>query len=98
MYPNHDLQPRRAATPKKPAAPKGHEAFLKTLETAGAVVSFGMVSDPDSVIKGTIRASDKYTVSVKVDRADGSHQVYVLFKHAIESFWTDPADQPKKEV
>jgi sRNA-binding regulator protein Hfq len=84
---------------KKPkAAPAGHEAFLKALENARAVVTVAMVSDPDVTMKGTIKHSDKYTISLKVDRDDGTHQVFVLFKHAIESFWTDPKDQPAKAV
>ena len=97
MYPS-DTQPPFKRTPKKtnPQAPKGHEAFLKALETAGAIVRVALVTSPETTMKGTIRASDKYTISLKVDRDDGSHQVFVLFKHAIESFWTDPADQPKQ--
>lgn len=97
MFPS-DAQPPFKRTPKKsnPQAPKGHEAFLKALETAGAVVRVAMLNDPETTMKGTIRTSDKYTISLKVDREDGSHQVFVLFKHAIESFWTDPADQPKQ--
>jgi len=54
-----------------------------------------MVAD-GSVIKGTVKTADKFTVSVKVDRPDGSYQTYVYFKHAFECFWTDPADQPNK--
>ncbi len=86
----------KAAFPKKPVAPKGHEAFLKALESAGAVVSVALINSPDAApMKGTIKHSDKFTISLKVDRDDGTYQVYVLFKHAIESFWTNPEDQPK---
>jgi sRNA-binding regulator protein Hfq len=99
MYPSDEQPPfRRTIKKASSQAPKGHEAFLKALETAGAIVRIAMVSDPETVMKGTIRASDKYTISLKVDRDDGTHQVYVLFKHAIESFWTDPADQPHKQA
>lgn len=98
MYPSDDQPPFRRS-PKKVAAPnvpKGHEAFLKALETAGAVIRVAMLGDPDTVMIGTIRSSDKFTISLKVDRPDGTHQVFVLFKHAIESFWTDPTDQINK--
>lgn len=86
--------PKRPFVKKSAAAPKGHEAFLKALENAQAIVTIAMLNDPESTMKGTIKHSDKYTISLKVDREDGSHQVFVLFKHAIESFWTDPKDQP----
>jgi sRNA-binding regulator protein Hfq len=78
---------------KKPPAPKGHEAFLKALETASAKVSLTLTSDPDTIMTGTIKTSDKYTVSLRVDRDDGTYQVYVIFKHAIEMFWTNPNDK-----
>ena len=82
---------------KKPAnAPAGHEAFLKALEAAQATVSVRLVNDPEVVLKGTIKHSDKYTISLKVTRADGTYQVYVIFKHAIEQFWTDPVDNEKQ--
>jgi sRNA-binding regulator protein Hfq len=81
---------------KKPMPPKGHEAFLKALENAGAVINVTLIASPDAApMKGTIKHSDKYTISLKVSREDGSHQVYVIFKHAIESFWTNPEDQVK---
>jgi sRNA-binding regulator protein Hfq len=92
-----DITPRPKAFIKKPiATPKGHEAFLKALEAAGAVVNIALVSSSDAPpMKGTIKHSDKYTISLKVDRADGSYQVFVVFKHAIECFWTNPEDQAK---
>lgn len=84
----------KQSPPKKPATLKGHEAFLKALETGGAVVTVSMVNDPKP-LKGTIKHSDKYTISLRVDFDDGTYQVYVLFKHAIESFWASPEDQVK---
>ena len=93
-----EFTPRpKAPFNKKPvAAPKGHEAFLKALESAGAVINVALTTSPDAKpLKGTIKHSDKYTISLKVDQPGGTYQVYVLFKHAIESFWTNPEDQPK---
>lgn len=79
---------------KQKAPLVGHEAFLKALETGQAVIRVELMSG--EVLKGTVKHFDKYTISLKVDDADGTHQVYVLFKHAIESFWTNPKDQPEK--
>lgn len=87
----------RKVIKKKPAnAPSGHEAFLKALEAGNAVIHVQMLSS-EKPLKGTVKHSDKFTISLRVDRDDGTHQVYVLFKHAIESFWTNPADNPKSE-
>jgi sRNA-binding regulator protein Hfq len=88
----------RPKTPivKKTPALKGHEAFLKALEAAGAVVNVALMTDPGAPpMKGTIKHFDKYTISLKVDHKDGTYQVFVIFKHAIESFWTNPIDQTK---
>ena len=41
-------------------------------------------------MKGTLKHSDKYTLSLRQDFDDGRYQVYVIFKHAIETFWTNP--------
>lgn len=97
MYPSDDQPPfRRAPKKTNPQGPKGHEAFLKALETAGAVVTMAMLNG--DIRKGTVKTSDKYTISLKETREDGSYQVYVIFKHAIEEYWTDPADQPTKQA
>lgn len=93
-----DIAPRtKAPFVKKPSTPKGHEAFLKALEAAGAVVNVSLIASPDAApMKGTIKHSDKYTISLKVNRPNGGgYQVFVIFKHAIESFWTNPEDQAK---
>ncbi len=70
--------------------PKGHEAFLKALEASGATVIVEM-SDGSS-LTGTIKHSDKYTISLKVskerEKGDGAYQVYVVFKHSIVLFYT----------
>jgi len=74
---------RRSA---KQTAPKGHEAFLKALETSGVDVAFVMASR-DEIIVGKIKTSDKYTVSVTqpVPNSD-RYLTRVLFKHDISEF------------
>lgn len=82
---------------KKPVAPKGHEAFLKALEQAGAKVSVTLLSG--DVMRGTLKHSDKYTISLRVDNTeDSTYQVYVIFKHAIETFWTNPTATAAPDV
>lgn len=89
-----DINPRyKAPIAKKPNAPKGHEAFLKALEQAGAVIKVTTLAG--EVIKGVIHAADKYTISLKITAADGTYQVTVFFKHGLESFETNPKDQVK---
>lgn len=73
---------------KSAVAPKGHEAFLKALEQAGAKITVTLLSG--DTMRGTLKHSDKYTLSLRVDAGDGTYQVYVIFKHAIETFWTNP--------
>lgn len=70
---------------KKPAAPKGHEAFLKALETSAAQVQVEKISNGDLII-GQVKHSDKYTITMKVDNEDGSHTNRVVFKHDISEF------------
>lgn len=79
---------KRNFAAKKPLTPKGHEAFLKALEAGGALVTIRMSTD-GTELKGTIKHSDKYTISLRVDN-DAGYQVYVIFKSAIEMFWTNP--------
>ena len=86
-----NTQPKRTFAPKKvaPVKPAGHEAFLKALETGNAMVTIRLATDGQE-IKGTVKHSDKYTISLRVDRPNGNYQVYVIFKSAIEMFWTNP--------
>ena len=79
----------------KATTPKGHEAFLKVLETAVATVRISLMSG--TTLTGTVKHSDKYTISLRVDRDDGTYQVYVIFKHAIEMFWTTPDTSKKSD-
>jgi len=93
-----DNTPRFAA--KRPAAkpqtPKGHEAFLKALEGSGASVIVEMVDG--SSLTGSVKHSDKYTISLKVDKQEGGYQVYVIFKHAITLFYTPGIAATKTEA
>jgi sRNA-binding regulator protein Hfq len=87
----------KRTAPKPVGAPKGHEAFLKSLETAGSVVTIQEL-DTDELLIGTIKHSDKYTISLKVtDSETKRYQVYVIFKHAIKKFWMAPENQPSAE-
>jgi sRNA-binding regulator protein Hfq len=80
-------QPRQVNTLRKnPNNPlKGHQAFLKALETSGVDVIFMKASD-GSEVRGTVKAADNFTVSVKVTQPDGSYITRVLFKHDISEF------------
>jgi len=80
-------QPKPVSRKKEPL--KGHEAFLKGLEEAQAIVEI-MLMDDES-FTGKIKHSDKYTVTISVDKLDGGYQNFVIFKHAIKYFWTNPS-------
>lgn len=71
---------RRARTA---LAPKGHEAFLKALEAAGATVLVEKVGGCQVV--GVLRHSDKYTVTLRTAYNGGTRD-RVLFKHDISEF------------
>lgn len=73
---------------------KGHEAFLKALETAGVEITIDMLGDPDGdrTVIGKIKTSDKYTISI-----DGTDDVTVVFKNAIETI-TVPKAKAKTEA
>ena len=80
-----DSRTQRPSAIKKTAALKGHEAFLKALETSGAQVRIDKKSCDDVVI-GTVKHSDKFTITMKIDNPDGSHTNRVIFKHDISEF------------
>lgn len=73
----------------------GHELFLRGLEAAGAIVTLQEL-DTNETFTGTIKHCDSTTISLRVDREDGTYQIYVMFKHAIKKFWVDPNNQPPK--
>lgn len=61
---------------------KGHEAFLKALEASGATIKVFLL-DQEEPLVGTVKHSDKYTISL--EPSDGGESE-VVFKHAIRSF------------
>jgi sRNA-binding regulator protein Hfq len=90
VKPGHDS--RRPVPVKRPvvaAAPKGHEAFLKALETSGAEI---VIEKCDGTkVRGAVIHSDKYTVSVRTyaDSMASGDKVRVdrvIFKHDISEF------------
>lgn len=83
-------RPNKPFTPKSAGSkPTGHEAFLKALEASGAVVQIEKASSGDIVV-GKIKASDKYTVSLRcpvvADDWEGPYKTRVIFKHDISEF------------
>ena len=91
-----DGQPFNAymSRPKRPVAkiaPKGHEAFLKALESSRAEVTFEMAAS-GAIWRGPIKASDKYTVSIQEELG-----TRVLFKSDISTFYVD-APKAKTEA
>lgn len=83
---NQRLNPGASpAWKKKPKAAnkklEGHEAFLKALETSGALIE--IITIAGETLVGTVKHSDKFTISLKLD---GSERTLVIFKHSIESF------------
>lgn len=69
--------------------PSGHEAFLKALESSNATVEVEKASSGDKII-GKIKASDKYTISLRVPNTPGDYEgpyaTRVIFKHDISEF------------
>lgn len=83
--------PSRASTGRqvgaaRPAPLKGHEAFLKALEFAGAILVVEKVSSGDKV-SGILRHSDKFSVTIRVVTPGGSID-RVIFKHDISEFYS----------
>jgi sRNA-binding regulator protein Hfq len=60
---------------------KGHEAFLKALETSAAMVKIEKISS-GATISGKVKHSDKFTVSLQ----DEFGTTRVIFKHDISEF------------
>lgn len=72
--------------------PKGHEAFLKALESSGADVTF-VIASSGALITGKVKHSDKYTVSVQV-----AGTTRVLFKHDISEFSAPAPERAASEA
>jgi sRNA-binding regulator protein Hfq len=86
---------KRTYTPgrKEPAKPKGHEAFLKALETSGTQIQLEKMSG--EIVVGTVKHSDKYTITVRYEAGTGEIVNRVIFKHDISEF---RALQPKPDT
>jgi len=80
-------RPRPTITkPKKRDVPTGHEAFLKALETNQSIVRIDFLDGADPAT-GTIRHSDKFTISLRVIiNISGGTEDRVIFKHSIRQF------------
>lgn len=89
--------PRATPAVKKPAAPSGHEAFLKGLEASRASIRAN-AANGKFIYEGRVKHSDRFSISLEVHRV-GLIQVtgvefsdvtppttLVLFKHALASF------------
>jgi|GEM_PF-2277548 len=92
----------RPQTPRKGVTGplKGHEAFLKALETSGAQIEVEKCDG--TIITGAVIHSDKFTVSVRTfvpnpARPEGDllRRDRVIFKHDISEF---SAISPRPEV
>jgi sRNA-binding regulator protein Hfq len=77
-------------TPSRSAAPqtKGHDSVLKAIQNRNQVLHVMKLSGEES--SGLIVGRDKYTVTLK--DAQGIRRV--IFKHAIEEFWTTETVTP----
>lgn len=78
-----------AAKKKLGPKPAGHEAFLKALESSNATVEIEKASSGDRIV-GKIKASDKYTISLRCPLTpgdwEGPYLTRVIFKHDISEF------------
>jgi sRNA-binding regulator protein Hfq len=89
--PRSTLTARQKPVIKKPTqvAPlKGHEAFLKALETTNARITVEKCDG--SIIKGTVKHSDHFTISIRCETGKDR----VVFKHDISEFSATPAVKP----
>lgn len=86
---NYARRPTLTKKPKLGPKPAGHEAFLKALESSNATVEIEKASSGDKII-GKIKASDKYTISLRVPHTpgdwEGPYATRVIFKHDISEF------------
>lgn len=75
-------------TVRRPSKPKqtftGHEAFLKQLEQYRSPITVIYRDGGEST--GTVRCSDKFTITLRVEAAPGAFHEWVIFKHDISRF------------
>ncbi|MCY1368572.1 hypothetical protein D9M69_555640 [compost metagenome] len=79
-----------ASAGRKPGQQRaGHEAFLSHLQASGTLIKVTYLDDIET-ITGRIHATDKYTITLAIDRVRGvpsmGYDKEVIFKHAIRSF------------
>lgn len=92
VRPGHERAARPAAFKKDTSAPvKGHEAFLKALETSGATIRVEKCDG--TIVEGTVKHSDKYTISLRQPGPDR-----VIFKHDISEFSPVTPRQPSPDA
>lgn len=72
---------------RKPATAKGHDAVLKSIQDDGREICITMQSGEKIV--GTVVARDKFTISVRVPSSLCGFLVWVVYKHAMESFYAE---------
>jgi sRNA-binding regulator protein Hfq len=80
-----DVASSKPPRSKDKVKPKGHEAFLKQIEASGTDVTLEKISSGE-MIKGKVKCSDKYTVTIKQTLDDGATRDRVIFKHDISEF------------
>ncbi|WP_323016504.1 RNA chaperone Hfq [Castellaniella sp.] len=73
--------PSRNTGHKQPFVAKGHDAILERIQKSGKTVFIRLISGDQ--LAGTIKARDRYTVTV-FNAAKGT--ATTVFKHAIETF------------
>lgn len=91
-------RPQGHKTRDKPAV-EGHEQLLKMIQGTGGRIAFYVMS-LDSNVEGVVKRSDKFTVSVTVEKIDISlpdllNKTVVFFKHDISFFI--PLQKPLQE-
>lgn len=92
--PKRTFSPNKAKNPTT-VKPRGHEAFLKQIETSGGQITLEKMSSGEKVT-GRVKCSDKYTVTIKQALPDGIFRDRVIFKHDISEFSAEPV--PGDEV
>lgn len=86
-------QPRKAGhAPRSPAKAKGHDVVLAAIQDKGRDINIQLLSGEKIV--GKVVARDKFTISI--EQAGGT--TYVVYKHAIETFWSDRDASPAPQV
>jgi hypothetical protein len=70
---------------KKPFVAKGHDSILKEAQDAKGDLRIITMSDGAEHV-GRMVARDKFTITIEIEKLDGSTVRRTFYKHAIESF------------